>query len=407
MAVAVQERLRSDIEILQGETFKTVAELALHGLAKRRAGERLISYYAFEGEPRLQHPSLHTEVAGIHFENPITVGAGWDKKGRAIRGLYNLGFSGVEVGTVPLFGQPGNPKPRLWTIDKEHSVGLNRLGFNSPGSEVIERNLQTQLPLPCPIGINVGKNKLMPDEMSPWAHAEVVRRLYSYANYFVFNPSSPNTPGLRNLQQRIPLHAHIQAMQEAMDEKGARKPLFVKIAPDLTLSEIDQVVAVAIETGIAGLITVNTTIDKVMKAKYGPRWAEEAGGLSGNDWEYRMMSSVIIRYIYELYERAGDALEIIGVGGVHDLEGTIEKMLAGASLIQVVTGIRSTRGRVAAQINTQLVEWMERHKVANVKELIGGGTTRGSRYPSTSKSEKSHFLKIVGEVQQRNEGNTQ
>ena len=185
--------LMPTIETLRGEVLKNAMEIALHGLSRFRLGERVIETYAFGRSGRIEDPALHTAVGGIDFENPIMVGAGWDKKGRAIRGLYNLGFSGVEVGTVPLNGQPGNKKPRMWTMGKHHGVGLNRLGFNSLGSEKVDTNLEDQVPFPCPIGVNIGKNKDTSDEESAEAHAEVVRRLYRHADYLVFNPSSPNT----------------------------------------------------------------------------------------------------------------------------------------------------------------------------------------------------------------------
>lgn len=368
--------LRPTIEIAKGELLKTGAEVALAGLSRFGMGEKLLERYAFGMEGRLDNPALHVVVGGIEYESPVMVGAGWDKKGRAVRGLYDIGFSAVEVGTVPLFGQPGNIKPRLWTLDSDHSVGLNRLGFNSPGSEAVDRYLAAGEPFPCPVGVNVGKNKLMPDEQSPWAHAQVVKNLYKYASYFVFNPSSPNTPGLRNLQQREPLIAHVRAMQAAMAECGEAKPLYVKIAPDMTMADFYEIIDVCLEMGVTGIIAVNTTSDDAIKAKHGRQG--ELGGISGNEWEYR---TVALAMATEIYERAGDKLEVIGVGGISTAEHALERLLGGASLLQVVTGIREHNGRTAVQINRGIIDWMERRGYTNVSEIVGLGTKRGPKRP--------------------------
>lgn len=367
--------LKPTVEIIKGEGLKTAAEVALWGLAKSTVGEMAIERYAHGVfRERLVDPRLRTVVGGIEFENPVTVGAGWDKKGRAVRGLYNLGFSAVEVGTVPLFGQPGNVKPRLGTVGKRHGVGWNRLGFNSVGSEAVDRYLKAQQPYPCPVGVNVGKNKLMPDDQSPWAHAEVVRNLYQRANYFVFNPSSPNTPGLRDLLQSKPLRAHIKAMQEAMLESGGVKPLYVKISPDMTTDQFYELIDVCVEESVTGIIATNTTIREDIKAKHGLEGV--IGGLSGNSEVFR---AVGVRMTYDIYERAGDELANIGVGGISTAEHAIERMLAGASLLQVVTGIREHNGRTAVKINRGIQEWMERRGVKNIQEIIGAATQRGSR----------------------------
>lgn len=366
--------LKPTIEIIRGEGLKSAAEIALWGLGKFAAGEKALEFYAHGLEGRIDDPALHTTVAGVTFDNPVMVGAGWDKKGRAIRGLYHLGFSAVEVGTVPLFGQPGNLKPRIGTVGKNHSVGWNRLGFNSPGSEAVDRYLEAQTPYPCPVGINVGKNKLMPEDQSPWAHGEVVRNLYDRADYFVFNPSSPNTPGLRDLQQTMPLRAHVKAMRQAMMERGAMKPLFVKISPDMTMTELYELIDVCVEEGVDGIIATNTTTNEKIKNHYGLK--DMPGGLSGNATAFR---EIALRMTIEIYERAGDELEHIGVGAVSTAEHAIERMLGGASLVQVVTGIREHNGRVAAQINRGIQEWMGQHGVKNIQEIIGAGTKRGVR----------------------------
>jgi len=310
----------------------------------------------------------------MHLENPLLVGAGWDKKGRAVNGLYSLGFAGVEVGTVPLFGQPGNPKPRMATINREHSVGMNWLGFNSPGSEVVERNLENQSPILGRLGINIGKNKDMRDDLSPWAHGEVVRRLYRFADYFVFNPSSPNTKDLRELQKKEPLRDHLRAMLDVMDDSGGRKPLFVKFAPDLPYEDFDASLEVLCEEGAAGTVLTNTTINTTIKSKYGSRWANQAGGLSGDDEDYRAMVVERIRHTYELH---GDKLIIIGAGAVKDADTALLLIRAGAAAVQIVTAMRPSLGKVAAQTNIQLVQHLQGQGITNIRELVGASTVRG------------------------------
>ncbi len=368
------------VEVREGEMLKSVAEVALNSLSRYYFGQQVIERYAFGRAGRIENKALQTVVADLDFESPVMVGAGWDKKGRNVHGLYLLGFSGVEVGTVPLFGQPGNNKPRLWTLDSRHSVGRNRLGFNSDGSEAVDNTLTMFSPFPCPVGINVGRNKLTPDEWSPRAHAEVVKRLHKHASYFVFNPSSPNTVGLRDLQHGENLRAHMKAMNMAMAEAGGLKPLFIKISPDITHSQLFDIAEVVIEEGGSGLIIFNTTTSSSIKAKYGlPTHAE--GGISGNDWEYR---SMCLSATAQLYEEYGDRLEIIGVGGISEAEHAIQRLQAGASIVQVVTGIREHKGKTAFRINAGILDWLHRYNYPNVKNIIGAATRRGAKYPMTS-----------------------
>lgn len=368
--------VRAHYDTWRGEGLKTWAEDTLHFLGKTAAGRQIIESYATGLHGRTDDPALHTILAGVEFENPLMVGAGWDKKGRAVAGLYALGFSGVEVGSVLAEPQPGNDQPRLWTIDSRHSVGLNRMGFNSPGMREVMHNLQADWPAPCPVGVSLGKNKLCPDKDAPQAHAIVAARLYAQANYFVINVSSPNTPGLRGLQSKEPLTDIVQAVNETLRHCGGPKPVFVKIAPELTNAETDDVIEVVLHEGAAGIIAVNTTINQTIKRSYGERWSSEAGGLSGADPVYRAMATQKVRYIYE---QAGDKLDVIGVGGISDRDTALDMLCAGAKVLQVVTAIRPSKGKVAARTNRMLSEYMECEGVSSVKELIGAGTSRGSQ----------------------------
>lgn len=363
--------VQASYETFKGEGLKNMAEAALEHMGGNPIGQRILVAYSTHFEDRIEDPALATTVAGINFENPVLVGAGWDKKGRAVHGLHALGFGGVEIGTVLPYEQPGNPQPRLWTIDKKHNVGLNRLGFNSLGMDAVEEYLQAAGPLPCPIGLNVGRNKDTPNEKAAEAHAQVIERLAGYASYVVLGISSPNTPNLRGLQDKEPLRELILAAKEATPKC---LPLFIKIDSERSRHELQDMIEVGVETGLNGFVATNTYMGSNLKAKYGKRWANEAGGLSGSDPEYRARTTRVVKTIYE---EAGDELDIIGVGGVDSAKAAIEKLEAGASAVQVVTAIRASKGRVAAQINRDLLRQMQEDGVSNVKEYIGRKTDRG------------------------------
>jgi dihydroorotate dehydrogenase len=365
---------RAALETFQGEGLKTLSEIALAGLSRHSLGERLIEAYAFDGGNRIVDDRLQTTVAGIDFESPILFGAGWDKKGRALNGLYALGFAGGDVGTVLPFGQSGNPKPRLWTVNHDHSVGLNCLGFNSPGEEVVKGYLEKTVSGRFPVGVNVGKNKILPNELAPWAHAEVVRTLGEYASYLVLGISSPNTANLRGLQDRGPLRENIQATQKANMSLSYPRPLFIKIDAERSPQELDDMIEVGLTEHIAGFIACNTYMGGDLKAAYGERWANQAGGLSGADPRYRALTTSVVRHIYEA---AGDKLAVIGAGGVDSAETALDKIRAGASAVQIVTAIRPSKGKVAAKINHDLIERLYTENIATIQSLIGIDTTRG------------------------------
>lgn len=363
---------RAAAETWRGEGLKTAAEVALAGLGRSRLGAAVMERYAFGGAGRVQDTALQTEVAGIMLENPVLFGAGWDKKGRAVKGLYALGFAGGTVGTVLPDPQFGNPKPRLWTIDAGHSVGLNRMGFNSPGMEAVEEYLQRLWPVPFPLGLSVGRNKLTPNEKAVEAHTRVIRRLGAFASYIELAISSPNTPGLRGLQNKGPLRELIQGAREA-----TALPIFAKIDAERSPGELDDMIEVALEEGLTGFVATNTYMGSGLKAEYGPRWGEEAGGLSGADPTYRQLATTVVRY---LYEQAGDRLEIIGAGGVDTAEAVLDKLRAGASAVQVVTAVRPSKGRVAATINQGLVTCMAADGTRSIREYIGAATGRGAKH---------------------------
>jgi dihydroorotate dehydrogenase len=316
------------------------------------------------GGERIEDSRLNVEVAGMMLENPVMVGAGWDKKGRCVDGLYNLGFAGTEVGSVLVFPQAGNPKPRLFT-DSSHSVGLNRLGFNSPGVDAVEAYLST-LERHGIVGISAGKNKLLADEMAAWAHAEVVSKLYDYGDYFVINVSSPNTPGLRNFLESDKIRDIIIAVKEVLMDKGG-KPLFVKTTIDLSEEDMYELLQVLIDEGVDGIIDSNTTVDKSVKAKYG--WQNEAGGLSGNDSEFRERANDRMKFITS--ETRNTGLQRIGNGAINSSAAAIERIEAGAQAIQVVTAIRQHGLKTPRMINHGILQHLDKHNIKNLEEITG------------------------------------
>lgn len=316
--------------------------------------------------PRVFDARLTVSLAGVTLENPLMVGPGWDKVGHAVRALYELGFAGVEVGSIMEKPQPGNPKPRHFNL--KPGVPLNRYGFNTPGMEVVAENLSAYQAMNIPIGINIGKNKIVPEEQAPEKYAAVAKRLYDLGSYVVINVSSPNTPGLRALQDKGPLTNIVKATQSALESAGGGKPLFVKIAPDMTLDAVDDVIDVALSSEIAGIVATNTTSSSDIKAKYGEEWRNEMGGVSGDDDQFRTMSTDIIKHIYK---KAGKELIIIGVGGVKDVETALEKIRAGASVVQVVAALDAYGPKLPGDILRGIMGHLDKERVSSISELIG------------------------------------
>ncbi len=362
----VYKRLISPtMDRLDSETWHDRARRALHRAETSGPALAVVERCASLGGT-VRDDRLTVTLSGIELENPVMVGAGWDKAGTAVRGLYSLGFSGVEVGSVLEHPQPGNSRPRQFMLAP--GVALYRLGFNSPGMVQVARNLKAYAGSSIPIGISLGKNRDVGPRDAPDAHAAVARLLYQHAAYFAVNVSSPNTPGLRQLQDRGPLTDIVQAVSAKVREMGGRTPIFVKIAPDLSLGAVDDVLQVALDNGVAGIIATNTTNNPELKGRYGEYWRKQAGGLSGDDAEYRRMSTAMVAHIHR---EAGGRLEIIGVGGVKDAETALEKLLAGARAVQVVTAIRGEGPGVAVHINRGILRWMEKEGVGTLREVVG------------------------------------
>ncbi len=296
--------------------------------------------YAFEDD------RLERSVFGLHFKNPVGLAAGFDKNGAHFRTMAALGFGCIEVGTVTPRPQPGNPQPRLFRLKKDEAL-INRMGFNNDGVDALVQNLQQPRPAGLIIGGNIGKNKDTPNERAAEDYAICFEKLFPYVDYFVVNVSSPNTPGLRELQDKKPLTQLLQTLQDLNRQKPASKPILLKIAPDLTDAQLDDIVEIVQTTGIAGVIATNTTVSR--EGLKNNTEAIGAGGLSGQP--LRARATEVIRY---LREKSGETLVIIGVGGIASAEDAIEKLEAGASLVQIYTGLIYEGPMLVKRINKGL-----------------------------------------------------
>ncbi|MGJ1267298.1 quinone-dependent dihydroorotate dehydrogenase [Sphingobacterium spiritivorum] len=275
---------------------------------------------------------LEREVFGLKFKNPVGLAAGFDKNGEYIDEMVNFGFGFIEIGTVTPRPQPGNDKPRMFRLVSDKAL-INRMGFNNQGADVAAgrlRHLKQRGNII--IGGNIGKNKVTPNEDAVLDYIYCFKALFDYVDYFVVNVSSPNTPGLRDLQEKEPLMNILRQLMAINNKDGVSKPILLKIAPDLTDSQLDDIVEIVQETKIAGVIATNTTVSRD-GLQSDPNLVKETGGVSGKPLTNR--STEVIRY---LADKSGRSFPIIGVGGIHSAQDAIEKLDAGASLIQVYTG---------------------------------------------------------------------
>ncbi|HRX28319.1 MAG TPA: quinone-dependent dihydroorotate dehydrogenase [Saprospiraceae bacterium] len=283
---------------------------------------------------RNESPQLKREYFGLKFNNPIGLAAGFDKDGKYYETMSALGFGFIEIGTVTPVAQQGNPKPRLFRLPKDESL-INRMGFNNDGVDAMVERLKNRKNNDIIIGGNIGKNKQTPNDQAIQDYLICFEKLFDYVDYFVVNVSSPNTPGLRDLQDKKPLTEILQTLQLNNQKKSEPKPIFLKIAPDLTDSQLDDIVEIIESTKIAGVIATNTTIDR-----HGLKTQEEIvsnignGGLSGKAIQEK--STDIIR---KLHNKSKGNLFIIGVGGINSPDEARKKLNAGASLVQVYSGL--------------------------------------------------------------------
>jgi len=279
-----------------------------------------------------EHPSLERKVFGLTFKNPVGLAAGFDKNADYVDELIDLGFGFIEIGTVTPRPQPGNPQPRMFRLTADEAL-INRMGFNNLGAEVAATKLKfLKKRGQVIIGGNIGKNKTTPNEEAVNDYIKCFDALFDVVDYFVVNVSSPNTPGLRDLQEKEPLMHILNTLQQRNLKNDISRPILLKIAPDLTDSQLDDIIEIVQRTGIAGVIATNTTISRE-GLHTSPTLTKETGGLSGKPLTKR--STEVIRY---LSEKSNRAFPIIGVGGIHSASDAQEKLAAGASLIQIYTG---------------------------------------------------------------------
>ena len=299
---------------------------------------------------KLKDTSLEREVFGLKFDNPVGLAAGFDKDAKLFDELASFGFGFIEIGTVTPLPQDGNPKPRLFRL-KDDSGLINRMGFNNQGIEAVVARLRRKKS-DIIIGGNIGKNKVTPNEEAANDYAICFEKLFPYVDYFAVNVSSPNTPGLRELQEKAPLTALLNSLQDLNNKKDKRKPILLKIAPDLTNEQLDDIITIVADTKIDGVIATNTTIDRSgLKTDKNKVDAIGNGGLSGKPVGLR--STEVIKY---LADKSNRAFPIIGVGGIHSAEDALEKLDAGATLLQVYTGFIYEGPSLVKRINKAILK---------------------------------------------------
>ncbi len=316
-------------------------------------------------------PSLPVTVLGLQFPNPVGLAAGMDKHAAAVPAWEKLGLGFCELGGVTWHAQPGNPKPRMFRIAAADAI-INRMGFNNPGAPALAEKLadwkrRGRWPS-APVGINLGKSKVTPLEDAARDYADSFRALRDFADFFVVNVSSPNTPGLRQLQDKAALDEILAAIQE-QNSPGAKdsKPVLVKVAPDLSFDALDEILGLVAPRRIAGIVATNTTITRPSTGDAGAQKIyAESGGLSGRPVQAR--STEMIRH---LYRQTRGQLPLIGVGGIFTAEDAWEKITAGASLVQIYTGLVYEGPGIAKDMVTGLKQKLAAAGLTSLQQAVG------------------------------------
>jgi dihydroorotate dehydrogenase len=315
--------------------------------------------------PRPDDAKLAVRAFGLNFPNPVGMAAGFDKNGEVADALLRLGFGFVEAGTVTPRPQPGNPRPRLFRLERDEAV-INRLGFNSDGAAAVLRRLASRAHLGGIVGVNVGANKDSADRTADYV--KLIETFAPVASYFTVNVSSPNTPGLRNLQQANVLDdllARVIDARERVRKNAGDSPILLKIAPDLSLAELDDVVHIARSRRVDGMVVGNTTLARPSTLRETNR-AKEAGGLSG-----RPLFRLSTRMVAETYVRAEGAFPLIGVGGIDSGGGALTKIRAGASLIQLYSSLVYKGLGLVDEIKRDLASTLLRTGRDSLSEIVG------------------------------------
>ncbi|ROQ62898.1 dihydroorotate oxidase A [Streptomyces sp. 840.1] len=321
-----------------------------------------------------RYEELRTEAFGLRMHGPFGLAAGFDKNAVAIDGMSMLGFDHIEIGTVTGEAQPGNPKKRLFRLVADRAL-INRMGFNNEGSAAVAARLAARVPVfRTTVGVNIGKTKTVPEAEAAADYVKSTERLAAHADYLVVNVSSPNTPGLRNLQATESLRPLLSAVREAADRTvtGRRVPLLVKIAPDLADEDIDAVADLAVELGLDGIIATNTTIARdTLGLKSSPSLTAETGGLSGAPLKERSLDVVS-----RLYARVGDRITLVGVGGIEDAEDAWQRILAGATLVQGYSAFIYEGPFYARSIHKGLAARLAASPYATLADAVGAETRK-------------------------------
>jgi dihydroorotate dehydrogenase len=316
-------------------------------------------------KPRTDDAKLAVRAFGLNFPNPIGMAAGFDKNAEVPDALLRLGFGFVEIGTVTPLPQVGNPRPRLFRLDRDEGV-INRMGFNNDGAEAVLKRLASRASLSGIVGVNVGANKDSPDRVADYVR--LIETFAPVASYFTVNVSSPNTPGLRNLQQGHILDdllAKVIDARERVRVKAGDSPVLLKIAPDLSLAELDEVVHVARSRRVDGMIVANTTVARPSSLRESAR-AKEQGGLSG-----RPLFRLSTRMVAETYVRVEGAFPLVGAGGIDSGGAALTKIRAGASLIQLYSSLIYKGLGLVDSIKSDLTSTLLRTGRDSLSEIVG------------------------------------
>ncbi|MEV7730165.1 quinone-dependent dihydroorotate dehydrogenase [Streptomyces sp. NPDC087917] len=323
-----------------------------------------------------RYEELRTEALGLRMHGPFGLAAGFDKNAVAIDGMSMLGFDHIEIGTVTGRAQPGNPKKRLFRLVPDRAL-INRMGFNNEGSAAVAERLAARVPVfKTVVGVNIGKTKVVPEEEAAADYVVSTERLARHADYLVVNVSSPNTPGLRNLQATDSLRPLLTAVREAADRvvTDRRVPLLVKIAPDLADEDVDAVADLALELGLDGIIATNTTIAREgLGLKSAPELVKETGGLSGAPVKERSLE-----VLSRLYARVGDRIVLVGVGGIENAEDAWQRILAGATLVQGYSAFIYEGPFYARAIHKGLAARLAASPYATLAEAVGAGNRKAA-----------------------------
>ena len=306
-------------------------------------------------------PILSTKVSNLKFKNPIGLAAGFDKSGKCINGLLKLGFSSVEVGTVTPISQEGNPKPRVFRLYEDNAV-INRYGFNNDGMEIIKNRINNLKDRKGLVGINIGPNK---NSTNPLEDFKIVsKKLSKYFDYITINISSPNTPGLRKFHQKKLLLEVIDATNEGMKEFGKSKPIFLKMSPDEKNSTIEDIIDVSLAKKLDAIIISNTTTERPKFLKNSYKY--ENGGLSGLP-----LFQESTRLLNNVYNISNGKIDLIGVGGVENANHAYTKILVGASLVQLYTGLLFQGPSIVQVITTKLIKYLKRDGFKTIGDAVG------------------------------------